>query len=68
MVIVAVEREVQERAADGGLEQARPRAFQRAVEHVRGTTKIKREDAGAILAGYMAGMEALVAWLDKFQA
>lgn len=42
--------------------------FQRAVEHVRGTTKIKREDAGAILAGYMAGMEALVAWLDKFQA
>lgn len=42
--------------------------FQRAVEHVRGTTKIKREDAGAILAGYMAGMEALVAWLDQFQA
>lgn len=42
--------------------------FQRAVEHARGTTKIKREDAGAILAGYMAGMEALVAWLDKFQA
>jgi hypothetical protein len=42
--------------------------FTRAVEHVRGTTKLKREDAGAVLAGYMAGMEALVAWLDKFQA
>jgi hypothetical protein len=42
--------------------------FRRAVEHVRGTKKLSRDDAGIVLAGYMAGMEALVAWLDKFQA
>ena len=42
--------------------------FKRAVEHVRGAEKIKREDARAVLAGYMAGMEALVAWLDRFTA
>jgi hypothetical protein len=42
--------------------------FKRAVEHVRGAGKIKKEDARAVLAGYMAGMEALVAWLDRFTA
>ena len=42
--------------------------FKRAVEHVRGADKIKKEDARAVLAGYMAGMEALVAWLDRFTA
>lgn len=41
---------------------------ERAVEHVRGTVKVKREDAGAVLAGYMAGMESLVAYLDRFTA
>ena len=40
--------------------------FVRAVEHVRGTTKLSRENASAVLAGYMAGMEALVAWLDQY--
>jgi hypothetical protein len=43
-----------------------PSPFGRAVEHVRGTRKIPRDEAGAVLAGYMAGMEALVAWLDQF--
>lgn len=42
--------------------------FTRAVEHVRGSEKIRREEAGAVLAGYMAGMESLVAWLDRFEA
>jgi hypothetical protein len=42
--------------------------FKRAVEHVRGTEKIRRDDARGVLAGYMAGMEALVAWLDRFAA
>lgn len=45
-----------------------PMPFQRAVEHVRGTNKLARDDAGAVLAGYMAGMEALAAWLDRFAA
>lgn len=42
--------------------------FTRAVEHVRGTQKIRRDDASAVLAGYMAGMERLVVWLDQFAA
>jgi hypothetical protein len=42
--------------------------FRRAVEHVRGAEKIRREDASVVLAGYMAGMESLVAWLDQFAA
>ena len=42
--------------------------FRRAVAHVRGTEKLSRDDASAVLAGYMAGMEALVAWLDRFVA
>ena len=42
--------------------------FHRAIEHVRGTSKIARENASGVLAGYMAGMEALVAWLDRYSA
>lgn len=42
--------------------------FRAAVAHVRGSQKLSRENASAVLAGYMAGMEALVAWLDKFAA
>ena len=42
--------------------------FRQAIAHVRGTEKISRGNASAVLAGYMAGMEALVAWLDKFVA
>jgi hypothetical protein len=40
--------------------------FRRVVEHVRGSAKLKREDAGTVLAGYMAGMEALAAWVDRY--
>ena len=42
--------------------------FRTAIAHVRGTEKLSRENASAVLAGYMAGMEALVAWLDRFVA
>jgi hypothetical protein len=42
--------------------------FRKAIAHVRGTEKLSRDNASAVLAGYMAGMEALVAWLDKFVA
>jgi|SRR6478672_11231462 len=45
-----------------------PGFVQRAVKHVRGTEKIRKEDAQTILAGYMAGMEKLVAYLDRFTA
>ena len=41
---------------------------QRVIEHVRKTKKIEKSDAGAVLAGYMAEMEALVAYLDRFTA
>lgn len=40
--------------------------FIRVVEHVRGARKISREEAGKVLAGYMAGMEALAGWIDRY--
>lgn len=45
-----------------------PGPFQRAVTHVRGTQRIKKEEAQPVLAGYMAGMEKLVSYLDRFTA
>lgn len=45
-----------------------PSSVIRVVEHVRGTNKLGKGDAGAVLAGYMAGMEALVAHLDRWTA
>jgi predicted nucleotidyltransferase len=42
--------------------------FQRVVEHVRGTNKIKRDESRTVLAGYMAGMETLSAWTDRYSA
>jgi hypothetical protein len=40
--------------------------FRRVVEHVRGSAKLKRDEAGTVLAGYMAGMETLAAWVDRY--
>jgi hypothetical protein len=40
--------------------------FHRVIQHMRSTAKIPRNDASKVLAGYMAGMEALVAWLDRY--
>lgn len=45
-----------------------PAPVQRAVKHVRGTQKLKKEEAQAVLAGYMACMEKLVSYLDRFTA
>ena len=41
---------------------------QRAVRHLRGTDKLSKEEARPVLAGYMAGMERLVSYLDQFTA
>ena len=43
-----------------------PSPFHRAIEHARGTRKLSRDEGSTVLAGYMAGMEALVAWLDRY--
>jgi len=40
----------------------------RVVRHVRGSEKLKKDAATAVLAGYMAAMEALVSYLDKYAA
>jgi predicted nucleotidyltransferase len=40
--------------------------FRRVIQHMRGTTKLKRDEAGSVLAGYMAGMETLAAWVDRY--
>jgi hypothetical protein len=42
--------------------------FERAVRHVRGIAKLERGEASAVLAGYLAAMERLVAYLDRFTA
>ncbi|MEJ7760457.1 MAG: hypothetical protein WKF55_12805 [Gemmatimonadaceae bacterium] len=40
----------------------------RVVRHVRGSEKLKKEAATAVLGGYMAAMEALVSYLDNYAA
>ncbi len=45
-----------------------PAPVQRTIAHVRGTGKLKKEDAQQVLGGYMAGMEKLVSYLDRFTA
>jgi hypothetical protein len=43
-----------------------PAPLQRVVRHVRGIEKLRKEEAGAVLAGYLTRMETLVAYLDRF--
>jgi predicted nucleotidyltransferase len=43
-----------------------PQPYRLAVDHVRGRNKLSKDDVAGVLAGYMAGMEALTAWLDRF--
>jgi len=45
-----------------------PGPVQRIVTHVRGTQRLKKEEAQPVLAGYLAGMEKLVSYLDRFTA
>lgn len=42
--------------------------IQRAVRHLRGSDKLSKEEARPVLAGYLAGMETLVSYLDRFTA
>lgn len=41
--------------------------FVRVVKHVRGEQKISGDDVDAVLAGYLAGMDRLVRYLDQYQ-
>ena len=45
-----------------------PAPFERVVRHVRGETKIPRGEASDVLAGYLAGMESLATYVDRFTA
>jgi hypothetical protein len=42
--------------------------FARVVRHVRDEAPLPEADVGGVLAGYLRGMEQLVAYLDKYQA
>lgn len=44
-----------------------PAPFVRVVRHVRGVEKLPREAAEETLAGYLAGMQQLVAYLNRFR-
>jgi hypothetical protein len=41
--------------------------FVRVVRHIRGDPTLKAAEAGDVLAGYLRGMERLVAYLDHYQ-
>ena len=45
-----------------------PAPFIRVVEHVRGAAKLSNATAGDVLAGYLGGLQRLVAHLDAFAA
>jgi hypothetical protein len=42
--------------------------FERAVRHLRGEAKLSAGDAGAVLAGYLTGIERLNGYLDRYTA
>lgn len=44
-----------------------PAPFARVVTHVRGKDQLKSGDAGPVIAGYLRGMEQLVAHLDRYE-
>jgi len=52
-------------AAKAGFESA---SFERVVRHVRGIAKLERGEAARVLTAYLAAMERLVAYLDRFTA
>jgi hypothetical protein len=41
--------------------------FARVIRHVRDEVPLKGDDVGHVLGGYLKGMEALVAYLDRYQ-
>jgi predicted nucleotidyltransferase len=44
-----------------------PDPFVRVIRHVRGTEKISRDDAAALLEGYLSAMERLVEYLNEYK-
>lgn len=42
--------------------------FVRVLRHARGEAQLKAADVGPVLAGYLSGMEKLVAYLDAYHA
>ena len=52
-------------AARAGFDAA---PFVRVVQHVRGSQRLDKRDAGPVLAGYLDAVERLVAYLDRFGA
>lgn len=40
--------------------------FERVVRHVRGEKRLRTDEAGEVLAGYLVGMQQLDAYLDRF--
>lgn len=52
-------------AAAAGMDAA---PFMQAIKHKRGEATIRGADASPILAGYLAGLQQLVAYLDRFKA
>ena len=49
-------------AAKGGFDAA---PFARVVRHVRGTEKLTPRDTDAVIAGYLDGLQRLVAYVDR---
>ena len=43
-------------------------AFVRAARHVRREEKLSANDAGAVLSGYLSGVERLNAYLDRYDS
>jgi hypothetical protein len=43
-----------------------PEPFAQVIHHVRGTKRLSASEAGGVLAGYLGGMQALVAYLDRY--
>jgi hypothetical protein len=43
-------------------------AFERAVRHVRGETRIRPAESAALMGAYLVAVERLVAWLDRLAA
>lgn len=40
--------------------------FERVVQHVRGEKRLRTDEVGEVLAGYLSGMQKLDAYLDRF--
>jgi hypothetical protein len=50
-------------AARAGFDAA---PFVRVIQHARGQAKVAPDRAADLLAGYLAGMERLAAYVDRF--